>query len=167
VHCLFQFWWITCCFPSVWLDSVTLPLAEMVRNSSETSVYPDIVGQLSSRYREGTVQWPQKVVIAGFGQGKKWREMREDWLMLLCMTAFCIFCWFALRKLIGTSWLFLFNCLICITASFLQEYVSEHWMKNVGDMCQFISPNQWHRVDVSMSVESLGCTIPLPHVFGL
>jgi uncharacterized protein CbrC (UPF0167 family) len=83
------------------------------------------------------------------------------------MTAFCIFCWFALRKLIGTSWLFLFNCLICITASFLQEYVSEHWMKNVGDMCQFISPNQWHRVDVSMSVESLGCTIPLPHVFGL
>ena len=96
-----------------------------------------LLGQLSSRYREGTVQWPQKVVVAGFGQGKRWREMREDWLMLLCMTAFCIFCWFALRKLIGTSWLFLFNCLICITASFLQEYVSEHWMKNVGDMCQF------------------------------
>ena len=87
--------------------------------------------------------------------------------MLLCMTAFCIFCWFALRKLIGTSCLFLFNCLICMIASFLQEYVSEHWMKNVGDMCQFMSPNEWHRVDLGMPVESLGCTIPLPHVFGL
>lgn len=52
-------------------------------------------------------------------------------------------------------------------ASFLQEYVSDHWMKNVGDMCQFMSPNEWHRVDLGMPVESLGCTIPLPHVFGL
>lgn len=69
-----------------------------------------------------------------------------------------------------TDWYFLpflFNCLICMIASFLQEYVSDHWMKNVGDMCQFMSPNEWHRVDLGMAVESLGCTIPLPHVFGL
>ena len=167
MHCLFQFWWITCCFPSVWLDLVTLPLAEIVRDAGETSVYPDIVGQLSSRYSDVLLQWPQKVVIAGFGQGKKWREMKEDWLMLLYMSAFCIFCWFALWKLIGISWLFSFDCLICIIASFLQERVSNHWVKNVGDMCQVFSPSEWHRVDQSMPVESLGCTIPLPHVFGL
>lgn len=92
------------------LSDLIRSLAEIVRDAAEKSVLPDCIGQLSSRYHRGKIlQWPMKVVIAGYGQGKKWQNMREDWLMLLCMTAFCMLCWFALRKLIGTS------CLFCLT----------------------------------------------------
>ena len=61
------------------LSDLIRSLAEIVRDAAEKSVLPDCIGQLSSRYHRGKIlQWPMKVVIAGYGQGKKWQNMRED-----------------------------------------------------------------------------------------
>ena len=59
-------------------DFVTLPWAEIVRDAGEKSMMPDICGQLSSRYDGRILQWPQKVVIVGYGQGKKWQNLPEE-----------------------------------------------------------------------------------------
>ena len=165
MHSLFQFWWITCCFPSVWLDSVAgwdcprLRWNKLPSGLHRTTVLP-------------VDPWQDSAVATESGHCGIWpgQEVEGDAWGLIDVAVHDCFLYVVLVCLEETDWYFLpflFNCLICMIASFLQEYVSEHWMKNVGDMCQFISPNEWHRVDLGMPVESLGCTIPLPHVFGL
>ena len=57
---------------------VKLPWAEIVRDAGENSLMADICGQLSSRYEDKIHQWPQKVVIVGYGQGRKWQHLPEE-----------------------------------------------------------------------------------------
>ena len=138
-----------------WLRLSAMPLKKVSCRTASDNCPP---GTTVARFCSGLRKWS----LRDTARARNGRTcVRTDW---------CCCAWLLFACLEETDWYFLpflFNCLICMIASFLQEYVSDHWMKNVGDMCQFMSPNEWHRVDLGMPVESLGCTIPLPHVFGL